>query len=396
MPLERSSRGVKQGCPASPLLYAAFMSLITRRLDCKLGRHWVADHLTAFADDLHVSCLIRSYVDLDRFCQCLGVVLHTLRQHGMVVNVQKVAVILALNGTSRRQALRVFTKKIKDHRYLRISCSGESLLLPIHRQAPYLGVVTSYLNSAELSLQLRLQKCKAAQARLRGVLQGRRGLSLGQRILLWKTTVLPCAMYGLGACGLTGIQLVRLRQVLLKQLRAISKAPAHITHESDAALLSRLGVLAPQQALARQHARTLRCLDSADAFVMQQDHPWMLYLETCWSAHPQDADDHVRKEQPSVSLTDAVTLLGPQIRAMCVERRSSHSMQPSCLRVSERASTLTYRHTHGDASFTSLPFLSCPTGPSCGERHHDYTRRSCSQNPFGAHTVRDATRISLH
>ena len=106
-----SSRGVKQGCPASPLLYAAFMSLITRRLDCKLGRNWVADHLTAFADDLHVSCLIRSYVDLDRFCQCLGVVLHTLSQHGMVVNVQKVAVILALSGTSRRQALRAFTKR---------------------------------------------------------------------------------------------------------------------------------------------------------------------------------------------------------------------------------------------------------------------------------------------
>ena len=72
-------RGVKKGCPASPLLYAAFMSLITRRLDGKLGRNWVADHLTAFADDLHVSCLIQSYVGLDRFCQSLGVVLHTLR-----------------------------------------------------------------------------------------------------------------------------------------------------------------------------------------------------------------------------------------------------------------------------------------------------------------------------
>eukprot|EP00439_Symbiodinium_sp_Y106_P020266 s5415_g2.t1 len=43
--------------------------------------------------------------------QSLGVVLHTLRQHGMVINVQKVAVIIALNGPSRRQALSEFTRK---------------------------------------------------------------------------------------------------------------------------------------------------------------------------------------------------------------------------------------------------------------------------------------------
>ena len=233
--------------------------------------------------------------------------LHTLRQHGMIINVQKVAVIIALNGPSRRQALSEFTRKVKDQRHLRILCSGEKLLLPTHRQAPYLGAVTSYQNFAELSLQMRLQKCKAAQTRLRGVLQGRRGLSLGQRILLWKTTVLPCAMYGLGACGLSGPQLTRLRQVLLRQLRAISRTPAHITHESDHALLSRLGIPAPQLALARQHERTLRRMAPDDQFLMPQDHPWMLHLSACWSANPQAEYTHMNPTRPATTTSDLVT-----------------------------------------------------------------------------------------
>ena len=182
-----SSRGVKQGCPASPLLYAAFMSLIARKLDSKLGQGWVANRLTAFADDLHVSSLIKSYFGLDT----------------------------------------------------------------IHRQAPYLGAVTSCLNFTELSLQTRLLKCKAAQTRLRSVLQGPPGpFPWAARPPVEDHGPALRPMYGLGACVLSGPQLTRLRQVLLRQLRAISRTPAHITHESDHALLSRLGILTPQGACA--------------------------------------------------------------------------------------------------------------------------------------------------
>ncbi|CAE7573297.1 unnamed protein product, partial [Symbiodinium necroappetens] len=60
-----TTRGVKQGCPASPLLFAAFMTLITRRLSTRLSCEWVAQHLTMFADDFHVGKCFHSYHELE-------------------------------------------------------------------------------------------------------------------------------------------------------------------------------------------------------------------------------------------------------------------------------------------------------------------------------------------
>ena len=79
-----SSRGVKQGCPASPLLFAASTTMLSRKLDARLDRCWSRDHLTLYADDWHISGrLITSYRSLGRMCQCLGVVMSLLQQHGM-------------------------------------------------------------------------------------------------------------------------------------------------------------------------------------------------------------------------------------------------------------------------------------------------------------------------
>ena len=276
-----SSRGVKQGCPVSPLLFAAFSTMVTRKLDAKLGPSWSATHLTLYADDWHVSCLFDSYPAFDKFCQRLGVVFTTLEQHGMIVNADKASVILTMQGTLRKRAIAEFSRLLKDKRHLMIRASGRNAFLPIVSQAEYLGAVISYRNFRSLTLEHRICKCKATHQRLRKILQGRRGLTLSQRVLLWRSTVLPSALYGLGACGLTGTQMQRLHQVLLRHLRA--KAPAHLTHESDSALLARLRIVEPALALHAQHARLIAADNPHDPFVQSHAHPWKQELTTVWN-----------------------------------------------------------------------------------------------------------------
>ena len=275
----------------SPLLFAAFSTMLTRKLDAKLGESWSATHLTLYADDWHISCLFDSYLEFDRFCQCLGVVFTTLEQHGMIVNAAKATVILTMQGTLRKKAITEFSRVVQGARHLTIRASGRDALLPIVSQAEYLGAVISYRNFRSLTLEHRIGKCKATQQRLRKILQGRRGLTLGQKVLLWRSTVLPSALYGLGACGLTATQTQRLHQVLLRQLRAIAKAPAHLTHETDSALLERLRVAEPIHALRTQHAKLVAGHNPQDLFVQSPEHPWMQELKALWNEQTVPASE---------------------------------------------------------------------------------------------------------
>ena len=143
----RSSRGVKQGCPVSPLLFAAYSTMITRRIDARLQEPWTAQHATLYADDWHLSSLFHSRQQFDCICQRIGVVLAILSRHGMLVNAAKTAVILTTQGAQRRQVLGEFTRYLQEQRHLKVQVSGQAIYLPMVRQAEYLGAIISHNNS---------------------------------------------------------------------------------------------------------------------------------------------------------------------------------------------------------------------------------------------------------
>ena len=64
------SRGVKQGCRASPTLFLAYMILFCKKVDQKLGAEWCQKHLTQYADDTHL--LVSSNKEFQDQCQSKG------------------------------------------------------------------------------------------------------------------------------------------------------------------------------------------------------------------------------------------------------------------------------------------------------------------------------------
>ena len=146
-----TTRGVKQGCPASPLLFAAFMTLITRRLSTRLSQEWIAQHLTMFADDFHVGKCFHSFHELETLSSQIGFIITTLRKHGMSVHATKAQAVLTMDGTQRSTVLQKLTRSTEAGRLFRVHTRQGDEFLPLVRKVDYLGAVTTYDSPPPLS-----------------------------------------------------------------------------------------------------------------------------------------------------------------------------------------------------------------------------------------------------
>ena len=167
--------------------------------------------------------------------------------------------------------------------------------LTIKASFTYLGVVLSYHSFESQTMEYRLAQAKKHHQRRR-ILQGKGGLSLSQRVRLWRICVQTSQMHGLDVIGVTESTLKSFAPLV--HLRAIAKSPRHITRESDRALLDRLGLQSLEQSillrmdgLLQRHAKNhaLPCFRSADIhnWVQQRRNDLMTLMQPMQSEQPE-------------------------------------------------------------------------------------------------------------
>ena len=246
-----ASQGIRQGCSVAPLLWLIFSHEVSCALADKLGAATVHRVLTIFADDYHLADSFTSVAELEALLDVITVLFRTLEAFGMEVSDQKSKAIMVLRGTLSNTVRRRFVRSSPqgDGSVLRIHTRGGALNIPLTDCFTYLGARVSYANFEKQTLEWRLNKGEAAFQRLGTVLKGQHHLTAPQRLRLWQACVWTTTQYGLTASGLTPTGAQTLETSVVRQLRAILRLPAHLTHTTNAQVCAAAGIPLPTQML---------------------------------------------------------------------------------------------------------------------------------------------------
>ena len=235
-----TSRGIRQGCKAAPILWSCFAGLLLGKISDALTWAWMITHILMYADDITLYELLNHPDDVKLFLQNVGIVFDILEEHGMVINMNKTLAICRLTGSQIQRIQKTFIKRTLDGTFLVVPRRNrEPTLIRIVTTIPYLGVALSYDNFEMQTLNLRVQSSNRAQFQLHKWLHCEGQLTPHQRAKIWRQCVQSCLHYGLFAVGLTETGLRKLFSISLKHLRRIFKEPVFVERISHLAFLER-------------------------------------------------------------------------------------------------------------------------------------------------------------
>ncbi|CAE7675397.1 unnamed protein product [Symbiodinium sp. CCMP2592] len=309
----RTGTGIRQGCGLAPLLWCAYTLLVFDTLEAYIPRQ----QLTLYADDMHIYWTISSALQYHNARRQIGRIIADLQSLGMHISFDKTAVLVHLGGSACATATRGCYRRLRTGKHIIVPTPTGSLLLPVKREHLYLGMKIGYHNSERSSVSYRIEQSWHSFNRIRRVLTSG-SLPLPVRLRLWKACVRTVLFYGLSTLLLDEVCVHKLRSHCFRQLRILARSPAHVTHESNDQLLSRLQctdvIDSLQQltnkrvALARQH------LNHVQTDLVHQR--WAQLLE-------QKHESHTKADHPRSSLT-AVTQV-PRKPATCKHCGATYS-----------------------------------------------------------------------
>ena len=113
-----ATRGIRQGCSASPLLWLLFSHVISTRLEARWGYEVLCKILAVFADDYFVADTFCSLAELEALLDCISVLFAVLHAFGMQASDAKSKAVLTLRGTLSPQVRRRFIRPTPDGKVL--------------------------------------------------------------------------------------------------------------------------------------------------------------------------------------------------------------------------------------------------------------------------------------
>ena len=224
-----TTTGIRQGCQAAPLLWAFFAHDLLEHFCRVITDPWVQEHVTIFADDIHAGATFCSPQELQHTLIAFGQLLDVIEQKGLRLNVQKSCALLIIKGRHCTRQYHAFTRCTREGHCLVIPRrGGKETLFRIHTQTQYLGIILTYTSWEDRTLTHRIHSARVAFHRLKQWLQSKSRLTLKQKLLVWKSTVISTLMFGLFTVGITPTGIARITSIYMKQLRCIHQASCYM------------------------------------------------------------------------------------------------------------------------------------------------------------------------
>ena len=264
------NRGVRQGCSIAPYLWPAIMALLLDELQLQIPRQWVIDHVTIYADDIHIFCMFRDVHELSLAVKYFDMIINAIIKLGLSLSPSKSCVITRGKGPGYEKWKKT-NLTMDSSRNWHLSLLGGTLKIPLKRKTLYLGTYLSYDHFERQTVELRVQAAWNNFRRLQPWLCRKYKISIQLKLELMRTCIFPTICYGIMFVGLqtNGIKLIC--QTLHQMYRRVLGNLPHRTHETHSTVLDRFQIEPPLLVLHQLAIQAHQSLTTALTQVHSQD-----------------------------------------------------------------------------------------------------------------------------